>query len=427
MDSKEHAVKIVKPNKFSSAEQLADFSKEELIAKIQSLEAHNIQLQNIINKSQNKSSLNSISNNFDFLKCRFRHILLHVFYLGWDYQGFAVQEDTTNTIEYHLFKALMKTCLIKNRESANYHRCGRTDKGVSSFGQVISIDVRSKLSNLTEKDLDNEIDYCKVLNRVLPSNIQCVAWAPSQSDFSARFNCISRTYKYYFPKGNLNIHKMREASKYLIGSHDFRNFAKMDVGNGVVQFVRNILEFQIQPWNLNRDIKDEFSLYVAIIKGNAFLWHQIRYIMSVLFLIGANKEEPSLVLKLLNVKENPRKPEYNMASEIPLNLFFCEYDEVTWKVSQESLRAVIQKLQQIWYFTTAKSSMIRDVISNLLGKLEVTTEITCLSECLISGAKSKKYIPIMKRKTCESLEDKIQHYSKRKRIKVVVKSSENNK
>lgn len=44
---------------------------------------------------------------------------------------------------------------------------------------------------------------------------------------------------------------MDEACKLLLGSHDFRNFARMDVGNGVVQFVRNILDFEIKPVDLN--------------------------------------------------------------------------------------------------------------------------------------------------------------------------------
>lgn len=44
---------------------------------------------------------------------------------------------------------------------------------------------------------------------------------------------------------------MLEACKLLLGSHDFRNFARMDVGNGVVQFVRNILNFEIKPFDLN--------------------------------------------------------------------------------------------------------------------------------------------------------------------------------
>ena len=57
-------------------------------------------------------------------------------YLGWDYRGYVVQEDTHDTIEHHLFEALKKTCLIEDRSKSNYHRCGRTDKGVSSFEQV---------------------------------------------------------------------------------------------------------------------------------------------------------------------------------------------------------------------------------------------------------------------------------------------------
>jgi tRNA pseudouridine38/39 synthase len=62
--------------------------------------------------------------------------MLHVAYTGWDYSGFVVQEHTQKTIEAELFRALEKTRLVENRETSNYHRCGRTDKGVSSFGQV---------------------------------------------------------------------------------------------------------------------------------------------------------------------------------------------------------------------------------------------------------------------------------------------------
>lgn len=131
--------------------------------------------------------------------------MLKFYYLGWNYNGYVVQEDTENTIEFHIFKALTKTCLIKDRASSNYHRCGRTDKGVSSFGQTISIDVRSKLSKEDQHKLDQELDYCVILNKVLPPDIQCISWCPVEENYSARFNCSSRTYRYFFPKGNLNI------------------------------------------------------------------------------------------------------------------------------------------------------------------------------------------------------------------------------
>lgn len=38
---------------------------------------------------------------------------------------------------------------------------------------------------------------------------------------------------------------MKSSLQYFIGSHDFRNFCKMDVGNGVVSFVRNISDICI--------------------------------------------------------------------------------------------------------------------------------------------------------------------------------------
>ena len=84
---------------------------------------------------------------FDFTRYHRRHIALKMAYLGWDFHGFASQESTENTIESHFFAALSKACLIENRADCNYSRCGRTDKGVSAFSQVVSLDVRS---NLTE-------------------------------------------------------------------------------------------------------------------------------------------------------------------------------------------------------------------------------------------------------------------------------------
>lgn len=76
---------------------------------------------------------------FDFSAHPRRHVALRLAYLGWAYQGFAVQENTDNTVEARLFEALLKTRLIQDRQSSNYHRCGRTDKGVSAFSQVSSL------------------------------------------------------------------------------------------------------------------------------------------------------------------------------------------------------------------------------------------------------------------------------------------------
>ena len=96
-------------------------------------------------------------------------------------------------------------------------RCGRTDKGVSAYNQVVSIDLRTNLldgvgvrdydgctansRNIHDKENIEEIDFCKIINANLPPEIQIIGWAPCPSlDYSARFNCINRTYKYFFPR-----------------------------------------------------------------------------------------------------------------------------------------------------------------------------------------------------------------------------------
>jgi len=73
----------------------------------------------------------------------------------------------------------------------------------------VSLDIRSKL---TQEQLsgggntvEEELDYPKLLNRVLPADIRVLAWCPAPPDFSARFDCRQRMYKYYFPRGDLNI------------------------------------------------------------------------------------------------------------------------------------------------------------------------------------------------------------------------------
>ena len=221
--------------------------------KIRKLEAQVLQLKNCIKKltgqvPEQSNQSKKKGRSFDFnLYCK-RHVALHVCYFGWDYHGFAVQETTGKTIESELFNALALTKLIRCREESNYHRCGRTDKGVSAFQQVISIDLRSNLlkgegvgvmeydgciaQSRDRKENKDEINYCKIINSKLPPHIQVLAWAPLETpSFSARFDCVERTYKYFFPRSNLDISRLHTAGQLLLGEHDFRlvSFASMQL------------------------------------------------------------------------------------------------------------------------------------------------------------------------------------------------------
>lgn len=45
----------------------------------------------------------------------------------------------------------------------------------------------------------------KMLNTNLPEDIRVLDWAPVGSEFNARFSCLQRVYKYFFPRGSLDL------------------------------------------------------------------------------------------------------------------------------------------------------------------------------------------------------------------------------
>jgi len=388
---------------------------------------------------------------FDFKRSKQRHIALKLLYFGWDYGGLAQQSLDDNTVEGHLFKALRKTCLIESRESCNYNRCGRTDKGVSSCGQVVNLDIRSNL--IDENDPQNvglftpdgyigddsvstgkqlcEINYVDTLNRVLPDHIRVLAWAPVNKEFSSRFDCQSRSYSYIFPRGDLCIGSMREALSHFIGHHDFRNLCSLDLKNGVLDHHRTIFKASIEPIR-SIDVKvdqdaNPYTFYEIHIVGKAFLYHQIRCIMTVLFLVGTKKESPEVVRDLLDIKKCKSKPNYNCASSLPLNLFECEYASdkfpLGWKYDRKSILNVHNNLKQIWLGYKTKAMMIESVISNLETSLLVDgtgSPVAGLDTWKDFGLGfdtmcDAKYTPLMSRPRDETLETKIEKMQAKQR------------
>ena len=94
---------------------------------------------------------------------------------------------------------------------------------------------------------------------------------------------------------------MRDAAGRLCGHHDFRNLCKMDVGNGVVEYRRRLDRVTITALKGaaadggggdgsggggggagtgggGGAVGEEgYQMYQLEVRGNAFLWHQIRY------------------------------------------------------------------------------------------------------------------------------------------------------
>ncbi|EAW09889.1 pseudouridine synthase DEG1 [Aspergillus clavatus NRRL 1] len=354
-----------------------------------------------------------------------RFIALKFAYLGQRYNGLEHANGNVTplpTIEEEIWKAMRRTRLIfptdaepfddsrgpralkpysLSWEGCDYSKAGRTDRGVSAFGQVIGIRVRSArpkrpatevtsdvdMTGLdapaedTWDDIADEIPYISMLNRVLPEDIRILAWCPQPPPgFDARFSCRERQYKYFFTQpafsptpgplglalqavdsankipakyreGWLDIDAMREAAKHFEGVHDFRNFCKLDTSKQIENFERIIYHADIELVDpkhhplgyvnqpgfqasensvVGADTVAQATaaqVYVFNLHGSAFLWHQVRHMVSILFLVGQGLESPSIVAELLDVSKNPRKPTYEMASDAPLVLWNCIFPD----------------------------------------------------------------------------------------------------
>lgn len=162
----------------------------------------------------------------------------------------------------------------------------------------------------------------------------------------------------------------------------------------------------------------------------------IRCIVSILMLVGQGKESPEVIQQLLNVKENSQKPQYSLASEIPLNLFSCKFREDRqdpeeypkncemlnrWIFEEESLRFVIKDMQAHWCDASIKSAMNIEMLNVLTNEYhtnfpdepEIRQQMSSLNR---DSLKTREYKKLMDRQKCAKLEDRIDHYKKKRKI-----------
>jgi tRNA pseudouridine38/39 synthase len=89
-------------------------------------------------------------------------------------------------------------------------------------------------------------------------------------------------------------------------------------------------------------------MYAFTLHGSAFLWHQVRSLVAILFLVGQKLESPSLVPQLLDIEANPTRPKYEMASDAPLVLWDCIFpDEEEVQDSEERQNGYEDRLEWI--------------------------------------------------------------------------------
>ena len=219
-----------------------------------------------------------------------RNIKLIIAYDGTNYNGWQSQLNGT-TIQETIEQAAGKVM----KQKIDLIGSGRTDGGVHALGQVANFKA------------DTRIDEGKIkiaLNANLPYDIRIVDSTDVPLDFNSRFNAHDKTYMYQiyndnvgnpfyskyscFVPSRLDVDKMEEAFKLVVGTHDFKGF--MASGSQVKTTVRTVYDA-----NLVKD-KQMIKLYIT---GSGFLYNMVRIIAGTLIDIGKGKLDSSCIEQAL--------------------------------------------------------------------------------------------------------------------------------
>ncbi len=205
-------------------------------------------------------------------------------YVGTNYHGWQ-REKNVKTVQEAFETAFLKFCGEDRRATA----CGRTDAGVHAIAMPIHIETEKeydpyKILMATNFHLEFANEQIRIIDVIAVDN-----------DFNARFSCLARHYVYKIFNRNvfspiykdrmvwiyqdLDVKKMNEAAKLLIGNHDFSTFrASHCQASSPIKTLSNIEVVR------NGDYEIDFNL-----SAPSFLYHQVRNIVGSLLEVGTGK------------------------------------------------------------------------------------------------------------------------------------------
>ena len=175
----------------------------------------------------------------------------------------------------------------------------RTDAGVHALGNVAVFDTESRIPG--EK-------FSYALNQRLPEDIRVQLSEEVEPDFHPRYCDSEKTYEYrilnrkfpvpterlysYFYHYKLDVDKMKEATSYLIGRHDFASFCGNPKMNKST--VRTVDSIRIQQ-------KGDYL--TLSFHGDGFLQHMVRIMTGTLLEVGFHRMQPNDVITILQGKK----------------------------------------------------------------------------------------------------------------------------
>ena len=111
-----------------------------------------------------------------------------------------------------------------------------------------------------------------------------------------------------------------------VGEHSYFNFCTIDPSKGAQQsFNRNVLHASIEPVRPQAAAPHPLDIFVFNVKATAFLWHQVRAMVAILFRVGDGIDAPGVVAAMLQPGRFRDKPNYSIVPDDALLLWDCEF------------------------------------------------------------------------------------------------------
>ena len=232
-------------------------------------------------------------------------------YVGWQRQG------SGPSIQGQLEDALAPMA----GGPVTVHGAGRTDAGVHALGQVATVSFEGTLDPLT---------LARALNAVLPVDVRVLSVEEIAPDFHARFSAIGKAYEYRIVNAPfvspflsryiwhigqpLDLEAMRQASRHLVGVHDFAAF--QGAGSVVRSSKRDIRRLE---WT---DGGGYDLPLVMHIEADGFLRHMVRNIVGTLVDVGVGRWPASQMETILASRDHAQAG----STAPPTGLFLVRVD-----------------------------------------------------------------------------------------------------
>ena len=221
----------------------------------------------------------------------FLRLRLDLAYDGTNFHGWGKQPDR-RSVQEEIEKAIGTITQTKIDSIV----AGRTDAGVHATGQVIHVDVPENIN------LD-EIAY--KLNRILDTDVRVMGVSIAPPAFHARFSALRRHYTYRILDANkvipplhrydvaswykpLDVDQMNEASKLLLGDHDFAAYCKFREG---ATTIRQLQHFE---W-----VRDPEGYLVGDIVADAFCYSMVRNLVGAVVCVADGRFGPEWIKETL--------------------------------------------------------------------------------------------------------------------------------